>query len=443
MSSNGRQRESGGARLPLEGVRVLDLTVVWAGPQAVTMLSDWGVEVLRLESRYFFATATRGWRVHPSREHVESLKVWRFGYPGWDPGERPWNRFPNFQCHARNKLSMTVDLLRPEGREVLTELVKISDVLIENNGPGVLDKLRISYDDLRRIRPDLVMVRMPAFGLDGPFADYRAFGFQMEGVAGHMSLWGYPELDLSSRDNTYVADAAGGIAGALATVAALTRREETGQGMLVEVSQTENMVPLLEEVVLDYQMTGRIRDATANRERGPTQGCYPTRNDDRWIVLTVATDEQWRRLCGEMGKPELARDPRFRHSLARWRNQDQLDEIVSGWTTGFDHVDLMNRLQAGGVPAGAVLSEPDLYADPQLEARGFFETLPHADVGDVRYPGLLWQSECYPNRLKAAPPLLGEHNEYAYRELLGVSDSAYERLVKDGHIGMDFEPHLE
>ncbi len=442
MSSNGNRGEPR-ARLPLEGVRVLDLTIVWAGPQAVTMLSDWGAEVLRLESRYFFATATRGWRVHPSKQHVQDLKVWRFGYPDWDPGERPWNRFPNFQCHARNKLSITVDLLRPEGRDVLNELVKVSDVIIENNGPGVLDKLDISYEGLRRIRPDLIMVRMPAFGLDGPFADYRAFGFQMEGVAGHMSLWGYPELDLSSRDNTYVADAAGGIAGGLATVAALTRREKTGQGMLVEVSQTETMVPLLEEVVLDYQMTGRIRDAASNRERGPAQGCYPSKADDRWVVLTIATDEQWRTLCAEMGRPELVRDRRFRHSLARWRNQDQLDEIVGAWTVGFDHVEIMNRLQAVGVPAGAVLTEPDVYADPQLEARGFFEALPQADVGTIRYPGLLWQSERYPNRLETAPPLLGEHNEYAYRELLGLPDSAYDRFVEEGHIGMDFAPHLE
>ena len=429
--------------LPLQGVRVLDITQSWAGPGASMLLADWGAEVIRLESLNHFPMATRGWMAHPSEEYIRTNDSWRMAYWKWEPGPRPWNRWPMFQSTSRNKLSMTVDMMRAEGAAIFDEMMRVSDVLVENNGPGVLEKLGITYDRVRRLRPDALLVRMPAFGLSGRFASFRAYGFQMEGVAGHTSLQGYPDMDLSSRGLTYIADAVAGLTGAMATVAALQQRRKTGRGQVVEVSQTEGLVPMIEEAVLDYQMNGRVQTALRNRdgEHAP-QGCYPCAGANHWIAIAVETDGQWRSLCQVMGQPEMAAEARFRHTLARWKHQDALDEIIGAWTRLHGHVALMERLQAAGVPAGAVMDDRDLYADRHLAAREFFNVLSNSDSGSHAYPGLMWKSSGTPNRLRLAPCMLAEHNGYAYRELLGKSDAEWEALEEQGQIGVDFAPHI-
>ncbi|MSQ24813.1 MAG: CoA transferase [Dehalococcoidia bacterium] len=429
--------------LPLEGIRVLDITQSWAGPGASMLLADWGAEVIRLESLNFFPMATRGWMARPSKEYIRTNDSWRMAYWNWEPGPRPWNRWPMFQSTSRNKLSMTVDTQGPEGAAVFDEMMRVSDVLVENNGPGVLEKMGITYERMRRLRPDALLVRMPAFGLSGRYAGFRAYGFQMEGVAGHTWLQGYPDMDLSSRGLTYIADAVAGLSAALATVAALAQRRETGKGQVVEVSQTEGLVPMIEEAVLDFQMNGRVQTALRNRDgRHAPQGCYPCAGVDHWIAIAVGSDEEWRGLCRTMERPELAGDARFRHTLARWKHQDELDAIISEWTRQHEHVALMERLQAGGVPAGVVMDDRDLFADRQLAAREFFNVLSNSDSGSHPYPGLMWKSSGTGNRLRLAPCMLGEHNGYAYRELLGKSDGEYAALEKQGQIGMDFAPHI-
>ncbi len=431
---------NGDRRLPLSGVRVVDLTVVWSGPHATMFLADWGAEVIRLESTKTLVRGNRGNSAHPSREVTRIQKDWTSAFPNWDPGMRPWNTFPMFTSHARNKLSMTVDIRTPEGIEVLHDLVKISDVVIENNSPEHLNKKGITYESLLRHRPDLIMVRMPAYGLEGQYSAYRAFGPHMEGVSGHTWLWGYPDMDLSARGSTYVADAAAGIGGAIAVTMALAQRRKTGEGKFIELSQVENFVPYMGDVMMDYQMNRRVQGTTGNRHHSMApHGCYRCKGDDHWVVMSVWSDEQWRRLCEAMGRPELAADPSFNTSLGRFRHQDELDEAIGAWTSQQDHTVLMNTLQKAGVPCGAVMDEKDLYQDPHMVDRRFFQKMAHPDAGTHMYPGLMWKSASYPNRFRTPPCTLGEHNQYAYRELLGIGDKRYARLEALGHIATEYD----
>lgn len=423
-------------RLPLEGIRVLGITAVWSGPSASMFLADWGAEVIRVESTKVFIPGTRGTIAHPTQDLVDSQRWWRYAYPDWEPGERPWNRYPMFQSHARNKRSMTVSLTDPEGLEILYDLAKTADVFIENHMPAVMDKLGITYERLREARPDVVMVRLPGFGLDGPYRNYRAYGTQMEAVSGHLWQWGHGDLDLSHRGGTYLADAATGLSAALAVVMALAHRRKTGQGQLIELSQVENLIGHLGDSLLDYQMTGRIQESVGNRHPfAAPHNVYRCEGEERWVVICVWTDQDWRALAKMIGHPELIDDPMFATGLARWRNQAELDSIIEAWTVQRDSIEAMNDLQQEGIPAGAVMNERDLYEDRQLDHRQFFQEINHADTGTHLYPGLMWKSESYANRFRSPPCRLGEHNPYVYRELLGVNERRYQDLEALGHIG--------
>ena len=430
----------GAPRPPLAGVRILDLGIIYAGPYGSMLLADWGAEVIRLENVNVFQPQTRGYQPRPSRDLVEALKGWRYGYPNYDPGPRPWNRHPLFHSNGRNKLSMTVDLRKPEGLDIYRRLIRISDVFMENNVPSTVERLGVvDYDTLRRENPGLIMLRMPAFGINGPYKNYRALGMHMEGAVGHTWVRGYTDSDPSMRGDIVAADATAGLAAAFAVVLALRHRRRTGQGQLIELATAENFIPFVSDSIMDYSMNGRVQGSLGNRHRWMApHGCYPCQGEDRWIAIAVATDQQWQALCRVMGDPPWCSDERFADSHSRWRNQDQLDDHLAAWTRGQDATALMLRLQEHGVPAGHVANEHDVVTDPHLRARGFFQNLPHAEAGAYDYPATLWRVDGERNPLRLPPPLLGEHNEYVYKELLGYSDEDYRRLEAEGHVGMDY-----
>ncbi len=435
-------RDPGRKRLPLEGVRILDFTVVWAGPYATQLLAEWGAEVIRVESTQFFPSTTRGVIARTTKQMVEQTGQ-SSGFPDGDPGARPWNRAALFNVHARNKLSMTVDLMRPDGQEVLEQLVRISDGLIENNAVATMERAGISWERLSKVNPELVMVRMPAFGLSGPYRSYRTFGSHMEAVVGHYSIFGYTGADPSSSGTSLAADPAAGVAGALAFAAGLRHRRRTGKGLQLELSTAENFATYLGEYVMDYTMNGTLHDYVANRDPvAAPQGVYPCAGEDRWIAITVETDGEWSALCAVMGQPELASDQRFVSLEGRRANHDALDQIVASWTSELDAIETMSRLQAEGVRAGAVMNEADAFADPQLAERGYWEELHHPEAGTHLYPGVLWKAERTPNRLERAAPRLGEDNEYVYKELLGFDDAQYAAFERSGHIGMDYDESI-
>jgi crotonobetainyl-CoA:carnitine CoA-transferase CaiB-like acyl-CoA transferase len=433
------------AKLPLEGIRVVDITVIYAGPFATMNLADWGAEVIRVESLKHFQVLTRGGIARPPQQIVSNPT--RTGglatYCKRDVSFRPWNRWTLFNAHARNKLGCTMDLTQPKGKEIFKRLIKISDVFLESNAPHVTENLGLTYDVLKEVNPRLIMLSMPGFGSYGPYKYYRSLGVHQECFIGHTFLRGYPDSDPSTTTTLYHADEAAGATAALAVLMALHYRNRTGKGQFIDMAQAEATMPHLGEAIMDYTMNARVQTSTGNRLPGAVPcGCYRCQGDDRWINITVTSDEEWEGLCRVMGNPEWAEDERFSDSLSRHKNHDDLDRHIQEWTVNHNHYDLMYLLQSEGVPAGPVIFEDDAYTDPHLKERDFFEELTHEECGTHLYPGLGWKMSKTPNNLRLPPVRLGEHNEYVYKHLLKVSDEEYEELVREGHIGMDYAPEV-
>lgn len=432
------------ARLPLEGIRIADLTVVWAGPFATQFLADWGAEVIRVESLQHWQQLTRGPIARPPKELMakEQIVPWVGGYVDRDPGERPWNRHPYFNAHARNKLCMTVDLTKPKGKDIFKRLVEVSDIVFENNSPEVTEKWGFTYEELVKIKPDIIVVNMPCLGLSGPYKYYRMRGFELECLCGHTLLRGYPGLDPTTIADVYHCDAASGACAALATVMALRHRRKTGRGQHIEIPQAETLIPQLGQAIMDYTLNRRVQQTMGNRDPSAIQGCYRCKGEENWVNITISSDEEWQGFCRAMGNPQWTKEERFGDALSRYQNHDELDKLIEEWTRQHDHYAIMFMLQKEGVPAGAVMSSRDCFNDPHLKERGFFEPLTQVDCGTHLYPGLAWKASKTQNRLRLPPVRLGEHNEYVYKQVIGVSDAAYEELEKEGHIGMDYVPEI-
>ena len=426
------------AELPLTGVRVLDITVVWAGPYCTSFLADLGAEVIRVETINTFVPLGRGSMAHPTEAVLKSLGSFAGGTPDRQPGKRPWNRFPLFNAHARNKRSVTLDLLRPGGMDIFKRLVRISDVFVENNPTETMEKLGISYQLLKEENPEIIMVRMPAYSNDGQYQNYRAFGLHIEGVVGHTLLRGYEDMDPTANSSVLMSDATAGTQGAFAVMAALHYRNRTGKGQLIELSQAENVLPFMGQPFLDYSMNGRSASTIGNRHPSAIQGCYPCRGEDRWVTITIFGDGDWDALMEVMGNPEWAGDARFQDAVGRYHHQAEIDRHIAEWTSGRDNYEVMHLLQGLGIAAGPVLDQRDAYQDPHLEERGIFEEVTQEDAGTHRYPTTPYRLSEIPMPVRRGPVRLGEDNEYVYKTLLNYSDQEYAEFERQGHIGMDY-----
>ena len=430
-------------RLPLSGVRILDLTVVWAGPYATMQLADWGAEVIRIESTKHFANSTRGILARPSQAMVDAGANSSMGYPDNRAGDRPWNRHPVFNHHGRNKRSMTVDLMTPEGQEVFERLVAISDGLIENNLPPHAEMLGVDWERLSAINPRFVLLRVPGFGVDGPYRDYRTFGNHMESIAGHPVIRAYPHLSLEYAATSVPSDAASGVGGALAFLMGLRQRDRTGEGVYMEIATAENYVPFLSEFILDHSMNGRVWEQMGNEHWWlAPHNVYPCAGTERWITIACRSDEEWQALCSIMQRDDLASDPRFAEMAARHEHRRELDPEIEAWTRDLDAHWVMHRLQGAGIPAGVVLPESEAIRNEHLAMRDYWQEIEHPEAGTHRHVGRLWQASETPNPLPRHAPLLGQDNEYVYRELLGFSDEEYRRFEEAGHIGMDYDASI-
>ena len=426
------------ARLPLQGLRVLEITVVWAGPYCGSFLADLGAEVIRVESTKTFVPLTRGAAPHLTQAVIDNLPLYSGGTPGRVPGERPFNRSPMFNSHARNKRSMTVNLLDAGGREIFDRLVAVSDVLVENNPTETMDKLGISYESLKAVKEDIIMLRMPAYGSTGPYRDYRAHGVHIEGVVGHTMLRGYEDTDPSYNTTVLMSDAAAGAQGAFAVLAALHHRKRTGEGQLVELGQAENVFPFLGEYYMDYQMNGRTHGPTGNRHPWALQNCYPCAGENRWVVITIYDDRQWTALCEAIDALDLSGDLELSRSESRHVRQDEIDDRISEWTRQRDPNEVMRELQRRGIPAGVVMNQADAFGDPHIQSRGFFQEAWQADCGTHLYPGPLYKLSETPLSIRRGPVMFGQDNEYVYRELLGYTAEEYAAFEAAGHIGTDY-----
>ena len=435
------------AKLPLEGIRVVGMTQMWAGPTAEMHLADWGAEVIKVESLHYLAVGTRGPAPRHPKYAVDFVKGGYAAYlkEGYDEENgRPWNRSCMFNVHGRNKLSCTVDPVRPKGKEIMKRLIQMSDVFIENNQPAVLENLGLTYDVISEWNPKIIMVSMSGFGQTGPYKYYRALGAHQDDFLGHTYLRGYEDRDVTANSAIYHGDEAAGTSAVFIIMTALHQRNRTGRGMFIDMSQTEATMLQLGEAIMDYTMNRRITERTGNLDLyGAIQGCYRCQGEDRWVCITIRTDQEWVGFCRALGNPDWTKDERFADAVRRRQHHAELDKHIEEWTAQHDHFEVMHTLQREGVAAGPVEHPDDAYNDPQMKDRGFFETVTHAECGTHRYPGLAFRMSKTPSGIRLPAVRLGEHNEYVYKQILGVSDEEYAELEREGHIGMDLVPGLE
>ena len=314
----------------------------------------------------------------------------------------------------------------------------------ENNATQTMDKAGISWETLRRINPRLIMLRMPAFGLDGRYSNYRAFGLHVEAMIGHTHLRNYPGQAPGLLSESLASDGLAGVQGALTVLMALRHRDRTGEGQLIEMALPEGFLPTLGEFIMDYTMNGYDTPSQGNRHRWHApHNVYPCSGDDNWIAIDVATDTEFSALCRVLEAPWLLDDSRFHTTAPRLKNADAVDEALALLTRTRDKEDLFHRLQTEGVCAAPVRRALEVLQDPHLAARGFFQELPTGDEQrPYLYPGLIFRMARTPNALRTGPARLGEHNREIYCDLLDYSPAEFEALQQQGHVGTAHPPHV-
>ncbi len=410
-------------RRPLEGIRVIDLTKIVAGPNCTRMLATMGAEVIRVE-----------W--HDNRA-LDLLRMVRPYAPNAEEGSL--NRSGLFNNINPAKYGVTLNLSLPQGRELFKKLIMKADVLCENYSPNQMQSWELGYDSLREINPQLIYLQITGMGKSGTYNGYLSVGPTAQALSGltHMSGlpepmppagWGYSYLDHST-----------GYYGAMLVMAALLKRRRTGQGCYVDVSQTEVGIMTSGTATLEAQLTGKPTTRAGNRSPlagAAPHGAYRCRGDDNWIAIAVQNDQDWAALVSEIGSPAWTRDPRFATAEDRKANEDELDRLLGEFTQNEDRYDLMTRLQKRGVAAAVVQTAADrCERDPQLRNGDYFVPLPHSEIGT-------WPIEGFPAKFESmrvnpggltgrGAPTMGEDNDYVYRELLGLTPEEIATLQEE------------
>jgi crotonobetainyl-CoA:carnitine CoA-transferase CaiB-like acyl-CoA transferase len=402
--------------MPFAGLRILDATCWWAGPAATQFFAGLGAEVVHLES----IQRPDGMRVAGAAAFV--------GRDQW------WELSQFFLSINVNKLGTTLDLSRPAGRAVAERLVAWADVVVENYTPRVFEQFGLTWDAIRSINPRAVFVRMPAFGLDGPWRDRVGFAQTVEQFSGLAWVTGYPDgPPVIPRGPC---DPIGGMHAAFAVQLALLERERTGAGMLVEVPLVECALNVAAEQVVTHSAYGTLLGRTDNRSWGAApQGVYACRGEEAWLALSVQTDDQWRGLRAALGDPAWAADPALDRFPGRWAAHDEIDRHLAAWAAGLDLDEAVDRLLTHGVPAAAAADPRTISTHPRLAELGLFETVTHPVAGThpvmgvpVRFPGVdRW--------VRAPAPTLGEHNASVLGRICGLSPDEIAALEAEGVIG--------
>lgn len=405
----------GDRSLPLDGLRIVDLTAFWAGPAATHVLAALGADVVKVES-------------------VQRPDGMRFTTAA-PKAERWWEWGPVFHGANTNKRSVTLDLSRPQGVELFERLLAGADALVENFTPRVMENFGLDWDRIAQVNPRLVMVRMPGFGLGGPWRDRTGFAQTMEQVSGLAWVTGYPDgPPVIPRG---ACDPFAGLHAAFALLVALVERERTGAGRLVEVTMVEAALNAAAAQVAEWTAYGRLAEREGNRSQlAAPQGVYACHGEEQWLALAVVTDEQWQALLDVMGDPVGLRDPSLGDAAGRRRAHDEIDRVVEAWTGQHDVDDVVERLAAAGVPAGAVLPPHESVIVPQLRARGLFERIDHPVTGVHEIPGVPFRFASHAGGwLRRPAPTLGQHNDEVLGGELGLSAVELDALRADAVIG--------
>jgi len=405
MDFSGKKETEGNV---FSGLMVVGFCWAMVGPLTMKFFADYGATVIRIETA--------------GRPCVSRTS------PPFKDNEPGLNRSGYFNHFSANMYSMALNMKHPSGLEVAKKLIGMSDVVMDNFTPGVMEKWGLGYEDLREIKKDIIMLRQNGFGSRGSYRDLGAFGMILAAIAGIPNFIGWPDREPLPVGVGAYTDCISPRYAAAALIAALDHRDKTGKGQLIELAQFETAISFILPAVMDYAANGRepVRLGNSLPHAAP-HGVYPCKGDDKWCAIAVLNDEQW-----IVGKPDWIKDPRFSTLLKRKENEKDIDAFLSQWTAGITALEVMNKMQAAGVPAGVVKNAEELYEDPQLRDRNLFWTIKHSEIGEFTHLGTSFELSKTPGKPRMPSPGLGEHTEYVCTEILGMTDEEFVELLQKG-----------
>jgi crotonobetainyl-CoA:carnitine CoA-transferase CaiB-like acyl-CoA transferase len=396
------------SHLPLTGIRVLDIGTLIAGPFGATMLGDFGAEVIKVEQPGI-GDALRG-----------------------TPKDGKASRSGNWLVEGRNKKSITLNLREKAGQDILRELVQHADILIENFTPGTLERWNLGWEDLRKINPRLIMVRVSGYGQVGPYSKRSGYDRIALGFSGYMYPTGFPDR-FPVRPAFATADYNTGTFAALSAMFALYNRDARGgEGQMIDLALYEAPFRITADLMVQYFQSGTIRERIGNRN--PTfspAGTFQTR-DGRYVQIAAGGDNVWQRLAAAIDMADLATDPRYAKSRERIERADELEALLADWIAQHDFADIEARLDKANVPFGGIYTAADIAKDPHFKARENLATLDDAELGQVTMPNVVPQMRGTPGRIAHAGPPLGSHNDEIYQGLLGKTEAELATLRAAG-----------
>jgi len=397
------------AQGPLAGVRVLDIASVLAAPFATSLLGDYGAEVIKVEQPGV-------------GDAMRNLGPFYQGTSLW------------FTVSARNKKSITLDMRKPKGQEIVKELVGISDVVAENFRPGTLEEWNLGYEVFKKVNPRIVMLSISGYGQTGPYREKAGFGMTCQALSGLTYISGYPDKP-PLNPSFSLADYVSGVFGALSIMTALYYRDALGGkvGQQIDLGLYEGVFRLMEFLPAEYQKLGRVRERTGGPSGAMPVNIYET-SDGRWMALTCSTDRVFVRLARAMGQPELAKDPRFYTNPRRVENSAAINYIVAQWVKERPFQQAQEELDGAGVPISLVCSIADIFENPQYQARENIIEVDDPVIGPVKMPGVTPKFSLKPGRVTGTAPALGQYNDEIYGRLLGYSREQLALLKEQGVI---------
>lgn len=418
-------------RLPLSGYRIIDMTEVWAGPEAATYMAELGAEVIRVES-------------YPRAAQNRPLIMPLPGAPQAVTGtaDQPgiWERATSYHMANHSKLAVAIDVAKPEGHALLMKLVAKADAFMIGFSAGTAARLRIDYETISAVNPNIVMVSMPGWGERGLYQGFSTIGSGLDAFAGHHYLRSYPGGgETSNTASVTHSDAVGCLSVAFAVMAALHYRERSGKGQYIDMSQAESLIAHLPRQIFEWSMNGRVLEAVGNSDpQAAPHDCYPSVEGDTWITIACRTDAHWHALVEALGRPDWATNEELSTLPGRLRYRDAIDAKLTEWTSQRTNIEAFDLLRAADVPCGPVYKTTDVLDDPQLAARDFWRETDHAYTGPYRRTKLPFRLTAQPTAITHPTNLLGEHNRQVLTGLLGHSDAEVDALEAANVIGNSY-----
>ena len=399
-------------RKALEDIKIADFTWYVAGPFCTRYLADYGAQIIKVEST----------------KVIDGVRP----YPPYKDNIPGVNRGGYFHNYNSNKLGVTLNMRHPKGREIARKIIMWSDIVAESFSPGIMNGLGLGYDDMKQMKPEIIMISLSSKGQTGPQSRLPAVGLHLAALSGFINITGWPDRDPALLYGAYT-DSIAGRYGVAAIMAALAQRQKTGRGQYIDLAQSEAGLQFLIPPLLDYAANGRVLSRDGNRHPAAApHGAYRCQGEDCWCAIAVFTEEEWLALCRVTGHPAWAGDPRLATLADRKKNEDELNALVEQWTINHTAEEVMMLLQEAGVSAGVLEKAEDLHRDPQLAARHHFWTLKHEEIGDSTYDGMGSILSETPVELNKAAPVLGQDNLQVYTQILGLSEEEFIDLMQQG-----------